>query len=564
MRSVCVWWLVVLSAAIAAAAEPEIVPGLIVPADLPQQAARQSRVAAPIVRALRDQASGRPLGPQVTDRRLDWSEKIAVDVIAQGSCGSCWACATACAMSFQIGIQTGRRTVNVSAQDVLNCSGAGSCGGGWTAYDAAIKSGYADAKSVPYVGRKTSCRAGVARPYKILAWEYLAADGAKPTDARIKQALVEAGPVWVGIYADRALTAYKPGTIWSSPGRSVNHAVVVIGWDDDRRAWLVRNSWGASWGDRGNFWCRMGSNVGSGASVAYVTPSWIDQDAAESLQAIAADDCQDCDQPTIDGPRTAAAGALVKLTAPQLPEARYAWSHVPAAAIDENTYLDSSRRVLIVATPVAPGTYWFSCSVACANQDPLLLQHGLTVEGTPGPAPPGPSPEPPPPPTPPTPPKPSGLDAFGRQVKQWATDVPAASRTAAGEQIAAGFESVMADLRAGRVETLGEAQARVRGKYSGALRGQVLTDWLPFFDQLSAAYVERKDDLADAETAAAAAEQVAAGIRAALSGRDPPGSAESGTGPNTVSGAGSRLNGAGATGGCSNGMCPAPRRWLKR
>jgi len=32
------------------------------------------------------------------------------------------------------------------------------------------------------------------------------------------------------------------------------HAVCVIGYDDSRKAFLVRNSWGAGWGVGGNFW----------------------------------------------------------------------------------------------------------------------------------------------------------------------------------------------------------------------------------------------------------------------------------------------------------------------
>lgn len=514
-----------LAAAVAALAflaadgpAPEFVPGLIPPRDLKQRAAKQAAAAAPIVNQLRAAAAGRTLGPSPTLPRWDWSERVDVAVINQGSCGSCWACATAQCLSFQITIQTGR-AANVSAQDVLDCSGEGSCGGGWVAFGAA-KGGYADSSVVPYTGRKAFCRISKDRPHRILTWQYLAEDGGRPDDAALKKALCEVGPVWVGIYADRGLSNYQPGVVWASPGRSTNHAVTLVGWDDGKQAWIIRNSWGKTWGDRGNFLCKYGSNIGDGAAVAWAVPSWLDPETADRIKAEAdkQSPCPGCDSPQrIDGPETAPSGTLVRLTAPEMPGARYTWSHTPADAIDANTYLDSGRRVLVIATPVTPGTYWFQCAIACPDADPLLLSHGLAVGS--GPTPPGPHPpEPPGPPDPPPGPGPAPvvLDGFGEQVKRWAADVPAASRAAAGEQIAAGFSSLVGGLRDGTIATLGEAQALARGKYSSALRGAVRNDWGPFFDSLTAAYLERKTELADADRAATAAVQIAAGIRAAL------------------------------------------------
>lgn len=513
-----------VSAAFLAAADPiplppipaEFTPGLIVPQDLPQRAAKQAARAAPLLQRLQAERAARPLGPSPELRRWDWSARVAVPVISQGSCGSCWACATAQCLSFQIEIQTGR-PVAISAQDVLDCSGEGSCGGGWVAYEAG-RNGYADAETIPYTGRKSICRMSKPRPYKILTWTYLEQGGGKPTDAELKKALCEVGPVWVGLYADGALSRYSAGTVWASPGRSVNHAVTLVGWDDDRGAWIIRNSWGGSWGDKGNFLCRYGSNVGEGAAVAWAVPSWIDPVKAAELKQAAGGKC--CTVDRIDGPETAAPGTLVRLQAPELPGARYAWSAVPDAAIDSNTYLDSGRRVFVIATPCSPGRYWFSCAVSQTDADPLLLTHGLIVGTPPTPAPvpgpsPGPAPEPTPGPTPKPEPTPTALDDFGRQVKGWASEVPPAARKAAGEQVAAGFASVVVGLRDGSIDTIGDAQARVRGAYSAALR-PVLADWAGFFDRLTAAYSERKGELSEADTAAKAAEQIAAGILAAL------------------------------------------------
>jgi C1A family cysteine protease len=32
------------------------------------------------------------------------------------------------------------------------------------------------------------------------------------------------------------------------------HAVVVVGWDDEKKVWILRNSWGDKWGDKGYFY----------------------------------------------------------------------------------------------------------------------------------------------------------------------------------------------------------------------------------------------------------------------------------------------------------------------
>jgi hypothetical protein len=45
------------------------------------------------------------------------------------------------------------------------------------------------------------------------------------------------------------------------------HIVIIVGWDDNKKAWLIKNSWGTGWGDNGFGWITYGSNkIGMGAS----------------------------------------------------------------------------------------------------------------------------------------------------------------------------------------------------------------------------------------------------------------------------------------------------------
>jgi hypothetical protein len=50
-------------------------------------------------------------------------------------------------------------------------------------------------------------------------------------------------------------TSPPPGYVWRTcASGSLPHAVVITGYDDDRRAYRLLNSWGAEWGDQGSVW----------------------------------------------------------------------------------------------------------------------------------------------------------------------------------------------------------------------------------------------------------------------------------------------------------------------
>jgi C1A family cysteine protease len=82
----------------------------------------------------------------------------------------------------------------------------------------------------------------------------------------IKNALCAHGVLATAVNATRMFTGYKSGVFNEGANSSgTNHAINIVGWDNAKRAWLVRNSWNTYWGEQGYGWIEWGSNkVGDG------------------------------------------------------------------------------------------------------------------------------------------------------------------------------------------------------------------------------------------------------------------------------------------------------------
>ena len=67
--------------------------------------------------------------------------------------------------------------------------------------------------------------------------------------AAIKQAIVAYGAVTAYVYVDRTFQAYTGGVYNNTKTyRYTNHQIQLVGWDDGKGAWLLKNSWGTGWG----------------------------------------------------------------------------------------------------------------------------------------------------------------------------------------------------------------------------------------------------------------------------------------------------------------------------
>ncbi|MEM7153173.1 MAG: C1 family peptidase [Myxococcota bacterium] len=229
-----------------------------------------------------------PFGPMVGNATCavsaeawSWKEYMP-EPRSQGSCGSCWAFATLSVFEASMNIANGFDAgLDYSEQHLVDCATAsdgfdiGSCRGGYTVmvYDYLQRKGTQLEETVPYLERDDSCNAGLKAEKKISNWGFVHENGAVPEVDQIKAAICNYGPVSASVHVSPAFKAYSGGVFDEHASGQTNHAVSLVGWDDKRGAWLMRNSWGKWWGEDGYMWIEYGSNkIGRSAAWAVVEP----------------------------------------------------------------------------------------------------------------------------------------------------------------------------------------------------------------------------------------------------------------------------------------------------
>jgi len=198
---------------------------------------------------------------------FDWRERDGKNFVSpmldQGRCGSCVAFAAVATFETQLNIAANDTSSpwQLSPQYLFSCGGGG-CSFGWMPEAAArflVNKGVTDNACMPYtsgahgdnVRCNTACTNASERVVKPIGYARPTTGGA--SIASVKRALLK-GPLMASMVVYDDFMFYAGGVYKHVTGsRAGGHAVSIVGWNDERKSWVVRNSWGPGWGTNGYF-----------------------------------------------------------------------------------------------------------------------------------------------------------------------------------------------------------------------------------------------------------------------------------------------------------------------
>ncbi|KAL3882295.1 hypothetical protein ACJMK2_028657 [Sinanodonta woodiana] len=189
---------------------------------------------------------------------VDWRQKGYVTPVKnQELCGSCWAFSATGSLEGQIFRKTGK-LLSLSQQQLVDCSddfeNDGCCGGQIDqAFEYIKMYGIETEDKYPYEAKNQQC---MYNGTKVAAKNTGCVKIARDKESELQEAVATIGPISVAIDAKHNSFAYYSGGVYEEDQCSnteLNHAVLVVGYgtENGKDFWLVKNSWGEDWGDKG-------------------------------------------------------------------------------------------------------------------------------------------------------------------------------------------------------------------------------------------------------------------------------------------------------------------------
>lgn len=198
-----------------------------------------------------------------TPTAIDWRERGAVSPVKnQYACGSCWAFSATGAIEGINAIRTGK-LISLSEQQLVSCDVKKDlgCGGGLMdyAFEYTKKNGGLDTEhDYSYWSFDLPCQTSKESDRHVVSISGY--EDVPPGSAASLRKAVAHQPVSVAICANSALQFYSTGVVGDDTCcQGLNHGVLAVGYvaspsiDAETGYWIIKNSWGESWGESGFF-----------------------------------------------------------------------------------------------------------------------------------------------------------------------------------------------------------------------------------------------------------------------------------------------------------------------
>ncbi|XP_030621544.1 pro-cathepsin H [Chanos chanos] len=214
---------------------------------------------------------------------VDWRRRgnFVTPVKNQGRCGSCWTFSTTGCLESVTAIATGK-LLELSEQQLIDCAqdfnNHGCMGGLPSQAFEYIKytKGLMTEEDYPYKAHDDTCK---FQPSMAAAFVDEVVNITSYDEMGMVDAVARLNPVSFAYEVTSDFVHYKDGVYSSTNCKNttefVNHAVLAAGYGEENGTlfWIVKNSWGTSWGKDGYFLIERGKNMcGLAACSSYPLP----------------------------------------------------------------------------------------------------------------------------------------------------------------------------------------------------------------------------------------------------------------------------------------------------